>query len=437
MLLALDLPLPKQLFAHGFWTVDGRKMSKRDPETIVEPVEFAQEIADGAGSDLGVGVDALRYYCLREVTFGSDGDFSREGCFGRYNSDLANGLGNLVNRALSMLQQYFDGAVPDAQHRVLDLWSAAKNATARIENAYEKLEFHHALGEINEIVSHGNRVIEEQKPWAKIKAFRESGDETSRAEVAALLRELLQTCAWCSLMIEPVMPHTAQKLRDLLNILNLNWSDATRDDIFLIGHICHAPQPLFPRLQLKTAPQTENKKSPKAAKGNAMSENNNGNQQNETAAREMIVEANIHNVRTGSEVVSSEAVSNDVAAPIVAEMPADPSKKATIEYEDFAKIELRAARILEAERIPKADKLLKLQVDLGTEKRQILAGIAQQFEPEQLVGKMIVVVANLAPRKMRGLDSEGMLLAASETFDGAPAGLLTIDADVAPGSIIR
>ena len=168
-----------------------------------------------------------------------------------------------------------------------------------------------------------------------------------------------------------------------------------------------------------------------------MSENNNGNQQNETAAREMIVEANIHNVRTGSEVVSSEAVSNDVAAPIVAEMPADPSKKATIEYEDFAKIELRAARILEAERIPKADKLLKLQVDLGTEKRQILAGIAQQFEPEQLVGKMIVVVANLAPRKMRGLDSEGMLLAASETFDGAPAGLLTIDSDVAPGSIIR
>ena len=438
MLLALDLPLPKQLFAHGFWTVDGRKMSKREPDTIVEPVEFAQEIADGAGSDLGVGVDALRYYCLREVTFGSDGDFSREGCFARYNSDLANGLGNLVNRALSMLQQYFDGVVPDAQDRVLDLWSATKNATARIENAYEKLEFHHALGEINEIVSHGNRVIEEQKPWAKIKAFKENGDQSSRAEVAVLLRELLQTCAWCSLMIEPVMPHIAQKLRDLLAIEKLNWHDAMREDIFSVGHLCHAPQPLFPRLQLKAASQTENKKQPqKTAKGNAMSENENEKPQNETAAREMIVEANIHNVRTESEAVSSEAVSNDVAPQNVAQTPADPSKKATIEYEDFAKIELRAARVLEAERIPKADKLLKLQVDLGTEKRQILAGIAQQFEPEQLVGKMIVVVANLAPRKMRGLDSEGMLLAASETFDGPPIALLTIDADIAPGSIIR
>ncbi|HVF84699.1 MAG TPA: methionine--tRNA ligase, partial [Abditibacteriaceae bacterium] len=179
LLQSLGLEQPKLLFAHGFWTVDGRKMSKRDPETIVEPIAFAQEIAARANCEFEIAVDALRYYCLREVTFGADGDFSREGCFGRYNADLANGLGNLVNRALSMLQQYFDGVVPEAS-RALDVRRAVLEASPRVEKAYENLEFHTALHEVWDIVALPNRVIEEEKPWAKIKA----GDEENRAQVA-------------------------------------------------------------------------------------------------------------------------------------------------------------------------------------------------------------------------------------------------------------
>ena len=441
MLHALDLPLPKVLFSHGFWTVDGRKMSKREPETTVEPIAFAQEIASRAACSFPIGVDALRYYCLREVTFGSDGDFSRDGCFARYNADLANGLGNLVNRALSMLQQYFGGVVPET-NRVLDLHRSALEATSKVEKAYENLEFHTALGEVWNIVSLGNRAIEDEKPWAKIKA----SDEESLAQVAALLRELLDVCAWCSVVLFPVMPHSMLQLRELLNISNeLTWNDAQTLELFETGHVCRAPQPLFPRIQPK--------KPDASTKGKKMNSNENISSQdapqNANAAapdananREMIVEAGIANHRTNgdeSDATQTQSQSQSANAPaILAETPPDATPQSNfIEYADFAKIELRAAKILEAERVPKADKLLKLQVDLGTEKRQILAGIAQQFAPEELIGKTIVVVANLAPRTMRGLQSEGMLLAASATSDGPPAGLLTIDADVPAGSIIR
>ncbi len=450
MLHALDLELPKELFAHGFWTVDGRKMGKRDPETIVEPIAFAQEIAGRAGCDFDIAVDALRYYCLREVTFGADGDFSRDGCFGRYNSDLANGLGNLVNRALSMLQQYFEGVVPQA-NRVLDVRQAALDATPKVEKAFEDLEFHTALHEVWNIVALGNRVIEEEKPWAKMKA----GDEESRVQVAALLSELLDVCAWCSIVLFPIMPHVMLQLREMLNISSeLTWNDAQTLDLLPAGHVCRAPQPLFPRMQLQKAGGVAAKSA--SSKGKKMNENTSENTSSEenlpkipdtaytesSGNREMIVEANINNHRTsadeneaapiGSQNQSqSQSQSTEIA-------PSDEAPQSNlIEYADFAKVELRAARILEAERIPKADKLLKLQVDLGTEKRQILAGIAQQFAPEDLIGKTIVVVANLAPRTMRGLQSQGMLLAASATTDGPPSGLLTIDADVPPGSIIR
>ncbi len=431
MLHALDLPLPKQLFAHGFWTVDGRKMSKREPETIVEPVEFAGEIAARFGCDFDTAVDALRYYCLREVTFGADGDFSREGCSSRYNSDLANGLGNLVNRNLSMLLQYFDGAIP-ATNRVLDLRQSALEATSKVEKAYGNLEFHTALSEVWNVIALANRAIDDEKPWAKIKA----GDEENRAQVAALLHELLDVCAWCSIVLFPVMPHVMLRLREMLNIeAELDWHDAETLQILPVGHRCNAPQPLFPRLQTK---KTEKPKT-EQVKGQRMDTNQNTPQNavspDDIANLEMRVEAGISSHRTNGETngVANEIAPLQTSNETVVEEP----KSNLIEYADFAKVELRAAKILEAERVPKADKLLKLQVDLGTEKRQILAGIAQQFAPEDLIGKTIVVVANLAPRTMRGLESQGMLLAASATSDGPPAGLLTIDADVPPGSIIR
>lgn len=449
LLLALDLPLPRQCFAHGFWTVDGRKMSKRDPDTIIEPVAFAREIAERASCEFTTAVDALRYYCLREVTFGADGDFSREGCLARYNSDLANGLGNLVNRALSMLAQYFDGVVPDVTGDAtsaagesstgkIGLRDAAAEALPRVEAAYETLDFSSALGAVWEIIALANRTIEEQKPWVKIKA----GDA---AGVAALLNELLAVCGWCAVTLAPVMPHVTQRLLDLLGVENtLSWREATSFAL-PAGHCCRAPQPLFPRIQ-QTKPSQS---GTPLKKGNTMNETSGSpeanspdgaHHSNTAKTNEMVAEANITNVRTDAGAAQTSVATSSEAAEVSATTDsaggAAPAK-ATIEYADFAKVELRAAKIVSAERIPKADKLLKLQVDLGSEQRQILAGIAQQFEPESLIGKTIVVVANLAPRTMRGLESQGMLLAASSEADGPPSGLLTIDANVPPGSIIR
>jgi methionyl-tRNA synthetase len=406
LLKALDLELPKELFAHGFWTVGGRKMSKRDPETIVEPVAFARQIAELSGADFSVGVDALRYYSLREVTFGADGDFSRGGCLARYNSDLANGLGNLAQRALSMLTQYFESIVPENDAN-LGLRDAAKIATPKVAAHYESLNFSGALDEIFEIVAQANRVIEEQKPWAKIKL----GETES---VAALLRELLAVCQWCAVTLSPIMPRSSQNLLGLLNLpVDLEWSDADNYETLLSpGHRCQPPSALFPRIRnLEEATQRINQEM-------TMLTNLEINPQDQETTG--LSQPKTH---SGSTPAASEAAEEASAAP-------------TIEYDDFAKVELRVAKVLEAERIPKADKLLRLQVDLGSEQRQILAGIAQQFEPDDLVGKTVVVVANLAPRKMRGLESQGMILAAS-TPDGPPLGLVTVDANVAPGSVVK
>jgi methionyl-tRNA synthetase len=420
LLNALDLPMPKMLFAHGFWTVNGRKMSKRDPETIVEPISFSQEIADLASCDFGTAVDALRFYCLREVTFGADGDFSPQGCFARYNNDLANGLGNLVNRALSMLQQWdFDGVVPDASGN-LGLTAAISDAHVRVSRAYETLDFSTALSTVFEIVSLGNRTIEDQKPWAKIKA-------DDRDSVATLLRELLQVCQWCAVALSPVMPHATARILDLLNLeKSPSWNEALCGELLPPGHVCRAPEPLFPRIPPKAlSDAAQNKKKERLMSDSSQS----STPQTPTelaAASQADVTSSVGEVRSVPKDVG--AVPNLAVPPASggeAGVQSATSESTTIEYADFAKVELRTARILEAERVPKADKLLKLQVDLGNEKRQILAGIAQQFEPESLIGKTIVVVANLAPRKLRGLESQGMLLAASAEADGPPSGLLT------------
>lgn len=412
VLTGLGLEQPKELYAHGFWTVDGRKMSKRDPDTIVEPIQFAQQIAEWASGDFRVGVDALRYYVLREVTFGVDGDFSRAGCVARYNSDLANGLGNLVNRALSMLKQYFASTVPVAEGD-LGLRVAISEAHSKVANSYASLDFIGALTQIWEVVNFGNRLIEEQKPWAKMKAGQTQ-------DVALLLRELLALCHWCSIVLAPVLPRSMARLRELLAIGDVeSWNeDVFASALLQEGHVCQAPQPLFPRIPeavLLTLREEQEKK------------------------KVQIMETTNEQVAT-AENAASAAVENNNIAETSAETAASPEKpvgKPEIQYEDFAKVELRAAKVLEAERVPKADKLLRLVVDIGTEQRQILAGIAQQYSPEEMVGKTIVVVANLAPRKLRGLESQGMLLAASPTDDAPPAGLVTISADVPPGSIIR
>jgi methionyl-tRNA synthetase len=396
LLKALDLPLPKELFAHGFWTVNGRKISKRDPETIVEPLAFSRKIAELAGADFSIGVDALRYYCLREVTFGVDGDFSPEGCLARYNSDLANGLGNLLQRTLVMLHKYFEGAVPSTAGRDLGLRADLPQLLQQVESQYQTLDFSSALTTIWEVIARANRLIEEEKPWAKVKTG-------TPADIADLLIELLAVCQWATVVLSPIMPNSTAKIwKSLGRESEMQWGNAIELP-FDSTHRTPAPLVVFPRADLSqhkstTKPKTQNNMNPE--------------NQTETVAS-----------------LNTEATPSSMPAV----EPEKPSEFITLD--DFVKVQLRTGKVTEAERVPKADKLLRLQVDLGSESRQILAGIAQHFTPDEIIGRTVVVVANLAPRTMRGYESQGMLLAASN--DEGVLTLVTTGDEIAPGAQVR
>ncbi len=428
LLKALNLELPRLCFAHGFWTVDGRKMSKRDAATVVEPVAFAQRLAQIAGCEYEIAVDALRYYCLREVTFGMDGDFSRAGVAARYNGELANGLGNLINRALSMLQQYCEGVVPATQNTQGELSQLCRAKLPAVEAAYSQMAFHEVLQIVWEVIGAGNRAIEDEKPWALMKAGEQQ-------RVNQLLRDLLAVCQWSMIVLAPIMPNFSARLADLLQIdpaqsqsqglkegtiaaSQGGWQRAVGNEELPAGHRCLEPQPLFPRI--KNPEEIEEKLE------NAITKEN---QETKT---------NMDNISENTSEISTSVVPASIptADTTAAVQPEAPISTPTITYDDFVKVELKVGRVLSAERIPKADKLLKLQVDIGTEQRQILAGLAEHFDPEALVGQSVVVVTNLAPRKMRGLESQGMILAAS-TPDGPPLALIGPQNDVEAGSIVK
>ena len=411
LLQALDLELPQELFSHGFWTVDGKKISKRDPETIVEPIAFSQSIAASANADFEIGVDALRYYCLREVTFGNDGDFSKMGCINRYNSDLANGLGNTLQRALVMLHKYFEGAVPASSGREFGIARDLPQLAEQIASAYQTLDFSGALALVFDVIGRANRLIEEEKPWAKAKA-------NELESVADLLAELLQIVQWAAVMLAPAMPHSAEKIWAALGrTAPMKWSDATRL-AFEVGHTFSPAVGVFPRADVKRFQELETLGDPNIA---AKRKNK------------------INNIPTNTPETASAAVPAPVPTP-AAEAPApvapaqDENAEATnlISFDDFVKVELKVGKIIEAERVPKADKLLRLQVDIGSETRQVLAGIAQHYAPDDIVGHTVVVVANLAPRTLRGYESQGMLLAASN--ESGELSLVTLAAPLAPGS---
>lgn len=447
LLDALGLEQPRLFFAHGFWTVGGRKISKRDPETIVEPVSFSRLIAEMSGAEQAVAVDALRYYCLREVSFGSDGDFSRSGCLGRYNSDLANGLGNLASRALSMLAQWFGSSVPAGvpagqvdqagSPTELGLLDLCERTLPRVESCYEGLDFQGALEAVWEVVARGNKLIEERKPWDSRKQGR-------LHEVEPLLRELLGALQWCAIALNPVMPTASARLLEALGLKpEVAWSRATRWSEIAPGHSCPPPPSggLFPRIPPAAIEPLAREEAARRAQAAALaSEAQLRASEAEPspaspaggAAPEMTRKETQNIMESTHDTPSSHGAHGVAPEPGVA----NEAQSTTIAYEDFAKVDLRVGRVLSAEPIPKADKLLKLVVDLGTEQRQILAGLAQHFSPEALVGQNVLVVANLAPRKMRGLESQGMILAASAP-DGPPLALATVLGDVPLGSIIK
>jgi methionyl-tRNA synthetase len=375
MLMALDLPLPERLYGHGWWIVNKQKMSK-SLGNVYAPLEVVHSLAEAAGCETPYAVDAFRYYMLREMPTDSDAEFSLEGLETRYNGDLANDLGNMLHRTLSMMHRYFGGRVPDNARVDAGLADLFVQQAARVTEAYEAVDFPRGLREAWQIISAVNRYYDEQAPWTLMK-------QGNTARAGQVLYAGLIAARLLSALVEPAMPQVAREIARQLGIGNVpTWSEATAMDALPTGHALQEPKPIFPRLQAKAAP-----KQPPAP----------------TPAPEPTTQ--------GATAMQD-----------------------TITIDDFKRLQIRIATITAAEPVPKSTKLLKLTLDVGGETRTIVAGIAEDYAPDQLVGKQIPVLVNLQPALIRGIVSEGMMLAAD--VDGK-AVLLHPDREVPSGSIVR
>lgn len=356
MLMALDLPLPKKVFAHGWLLMKDGKMSK-SKGNVVDPVTLIDRY----------GLDSLRYYLLREVPFGADGVFTPEGFVERINFDLANDLGNLLNRTIAMINKYFDGVIPayEGSNGEFDqaLVQMNKETVIKYEEAMENMEFSVALASIWQLVSRSNKYIDETKPWVLAK------EETDRQALASTMYHLAESLRRISVLLQPFLTRTPKKIFTQLNIDKVeltSWESLDTFGTIPEGIQVQKGDPIFPRLDIN------------------------------------------------EEVEFIKTKMQGAAPAPVEKKPIEKPDSEEITIDDFMKVDLRVAQVIEAEAVKKADKLLKLQLDLGYEKRQVVSGIAKFYKPGDLVGRKVICVTNLKPVKLRGELSEGMILAGSE-----------------------